>query len=84
LLTYGQIPQQINYQAVARDASGHPLVNTPVKIRYIIHDGSATGTVNYIEQYDSIVTNAFGLFTAPIGGGTPSAGTFSSVNWASG
>ena len=84
LLSIAQVPSRINYQAVARNSSGQVLANTPVKIRYIIHEGSPTGNISYIEEHDSIVTNQFGLFTAPIGGGVPSGGTFSSINWSTG
>ncbi len=78
-----QAPQGINYQAVARNASGDELVSTNVSIRFTIHDGSASGTVVYQEHHTS-VTNQFGLFNVIIGAGIADAGTFSGVNWAGG
>lgn len=81
---YSQIPQGINYQAVARDANGNELTNSNLGVRITLHSGSATGPQIYQETFTfgSIVTNEFGLFTVAIGTGTPS-GTFnfSSINW---
>jgi hypothetical protein len=80
-----QVPQNINYQAVARDAtSGLPIANQTVRVQFVVHDSSQTGPVAFIEEYDSVKTNAYGLFDAPIGGGRPLQGTFSGINWASG
>jgi hypothetical protein len=80
-----QVPQQINYQAVARDAtSGAPIANQTVKIQFVIRDSASTGAVEYREQYDTVHTNSLGLFVAPIGGGTPLYGSFSHINWATG
>ncbi len=84
VLSYGQAPHQINYQAVARDASGVVVANELVKVRYTIHDASPTGPVEYVETKDSILTNQFGLFTAPIGAGQAQTGTFATINWSSG
>jgi hypothetical protein len=38
-----QIPQGINYQAVARDGAGNPLANKNVSVRISINDGIAPG-----------------------------------------
>ena len=78
-----QAPEAINYQAVARNLSGVPLVNQGISVRYEIRQGSSTGTAVYVEDH-SLTTNQFGLFTAEIGNGTPFSGTFSGVNWGSG
>lgn len=80
---YAQSPNLINYQAVARDLSGNPLVSTPVNIIYEIRQSTPTGSVVYSETH-SLNTNQFGLFTAQIGGGTPVTGTFASINWSTG
>jgi hypothetical protein len=82
--TYAQVPQQINYQAVARNTSGAVLQNTPLKVRYSIRNNSATGTIAYRETHSAVTTNEFGLFTAAIGGGTPNTGSFASISWSSG
>src|SRR5690606_1498663 len=77
-------PEKINYQAVARDASGNPLVNQTLNVTYQIRQSSPTGTSVYTETHSGISTNQFGLFTAEIGGGTPSVGTFAGINWGAG
>ena len=80
---FSQSPDLINYQAVARDLSGNPLVSTPVNVTYDIHQSSSSGPVVYSETH-SLTTNQFGLFTAEIGGGTPVSGTFAGINWSTG
>ncbi|MDT8413004.1 MAG: hypothetical protein RQ875_11105 [Vicingaceae bacterium] len=79
-----QAPEKINYQAVARDLSGNPLVNQTLNVTYEIRQSSPTGTSVYTETHTGISTNQFGLFTAEIGGGTPSTGTFAGINWGAG
>src|SRR4051812_41048206 len=79
-----QVPQKINYQAVARNAAGTVLNNQPVGIRFTIHDVSPTGAVVYQETQSGVTTNQFGLFTVAIGAGVPTSGTFSTISWGSG
>lgn len=80
-----QVPQQIGYQAIARDNTGAALASHSISVRLTIHDGSASGTNVYQETFTGITTNQFGLFTLNIGTGTPvGANTFSSVNWGTG
>jgi hypothetical protein len=80
---HGQVPQGINYQAVARDVNGLVLQNTLVSIRLSILAGGPSGPVEYSESH-SITTNQFGLFTITIGGGTPITGTFATIPWSNG
>lgn len=75
-----QAPEKINYQAVARDLLGNPLINQTLNVSYEIRQSSPTGTLAYKETH-TVTTNQFGLFTAEIGGGTPSFGTFAGINW---
>ncbi|MEZ4687146.1 MAG: hypothetical protein R3B47_14075, partial [Bacteroidia bacterium] len=78
---FGQIPQGIQYQAIARDAVGNPLPSTSLGLRYSIRD--ATNTVIYRESH-TVSTDIFGLFEATIGQGTPSLGTFPAIDWSAG
>jgi len=78
-----QVPQALNYQAVARNASGNLITNQLVGLRLSILAGSSTGIVSY-EETQSASTNQFGLFTISIGSGTPVTGTFNSINWSTG
>jgi len=81
-IAYGQAPEKMNYQAVARDLSGLPLVSSAVSLQFDILQGSSTGTVVYSET-QSRATNQFGLFTTEIGTGSVVSGTFSSIDWGS-
>jgi hypothetical protein len=86
-ITFAQsVPQGINYQAVARDASGVELTNQTLTIQLSVMSGSSTGSVSWQETH-SVTTNDFGLFTAVIGGGTSTGGgtsaTFDDVDWGS-
>lgn len=79
-VTFAQAPEKMNYQAVARDLSGLPLVSTAVNLQFDILQGSSSGTVAYSET-QSKTTNQFGLFTAEIGSGTVVSGSFSGMAW---
>jgi hypothetical protein len=83
LVVIAQVPQAIPYQAVARNASGNPLVNQPISVLFSIHNATAGGAIVYKEN-QSVTTNALGLFTANVGMGTPQIGTFSGISWATG
>ena len=76
LLTFGQVPQGINYQAVVRNNTGAVVTNTTVSIKFEIHDGTPTGTIVFQETH-SVQTNQFGLATLVIG----SVGNLTTVNW---
>ncbi len=82
LLFKAQAPQFLNYQGIARDASGN-LVTTLVGLRFEIIQGSATGFVVYDEETTSMPSSA-GIFTAAIGNGAVNSGTFSAIDWATG
>ena len=79
---YAQVPKQINYQGIARNAYGAPLSNQSVSIRVSIHEASPTGIIVYSERR-TVTTNQFGLFSTAIGseGGSNLTGTLSGVNW---
>lgn len=83
MVAKAQAPQYVNYQAVARNGTGAPILNSSVAVRISIRDGAAAGPVLYSER-DTATTNAFGLFTCKIGAGNVISGTFNSINWASG
>jgi hypothetical protein len=80
-----QSPQKMSYQCVVRNASGVLVTNQSVGIKISILQGTPTGTVVYQENYNpNPQTDANGLVSIEIGGGTPLAGTFSAINWALG
>ena len=83
IMLSAQVPQQFNYQAVARTGTGAILANQNVSVRISVIDGSPTGTVVYSET-QTISTNQFGLFSIKIGTGTVVNGNFGAINWATG
>ena len=80
-ILFAQAPEGMNYQAVARDASGAILPNQNVSLKITITDGNG-GSAVYRETH-SATTNQFGLFTLNIGSGTVLLGTFATINWKS-
>lgn len=78
-----QVPQAINYQAVARNISGNAIGTKAIKIRVSIIQGSTSGQVVYQETQDVTTDNA-GVFSIKIGLGTPVTGAFSKIDWPSG
>jgi hypothetical protein len=86
-ITFAQsVPQGINYQALARDASGAVLMNQALTIQFSVISDIATSAVSWQETH-SVSTNDYGLFTAIIGEGTAttvgSSATFDVVDWGS-
>ena len=80
---FAQTSNAIPYQAVARNSSGNLLVNQNVRLRFSIHNETASGTIVYQEN-QSVTTNNLGLFTVNIGQGTATTGTFATINWGTG
>jgi uncharacterized protein (TIGR02145 family) len=78
-----QPPQKMSYQAVIRNASNQLVTSHSVGLRVSILQGSATGTAVYVET-QTATTNANGLVTIEIGGGSPVTGTFSGIDWSTG
>ena len=80
-----QVPEKMSYQAVVRNGKNILVANQPIGLRISIIQGSANGAAVYQEVFKpNPVTNANGLVTAEIGSGTPTLGTFASINWANG
>ena len=74
-----QAPERFSYQGVARDVGGTPLINANISLRLSLRSASPIGNVVYQETH-STSTNALGLFTVQVGGGTGGSG-FSSIDW---
>ncbi|MDB4250940.1 hypothetical protein N9815_01280 [Flavobacteriales bacterium] len=84
-ITFAQsVPQGINYQAVARDASGAVLMNQALTIQFSVISDIATSAVSWQETH-TVSTNDYGLYTAIIGQGTAtsvgSSVTFDVIDW---
>ncbi|HLP51229.1 MAG TPA: hypothetical protein VK154_10125, partial [Chitinophagales bacterium] len=78
-----QVPQAINYQAVARDGAGNVYAVRNVSVRLTINTGINPGFPVYRESH-TVQTNQFGLFTLKIGQGNPLFGSFDAISWAGG
>ena len=80
-----QIPQQLNYQGIARNASGEPISTHVITVRLSIIDSASNGIVTY-QETKTVSTNYVGLFTIVIGapGGINVIGTIASINWSTG
>ena len=78
-----QVPQHFNYQAIVRGNAGVVIAAKPIGMRFSIHDGSATGSVQYSET-QLTTTNAYGLVNLQVGAGTVVAGSFTAITWSAG
>ena len=82
-LAMAQSPEKFTYQSVVRNASNALVANAPVGVRVSILQGGVNGTLVYMET-QTAVTNANGLITLQIGGGSVQQGSFSDIDWANG
>ena len=80
LTVHAQAPESINYQAVARDASGNLIANQAVSFRLSILQGGSSGTMVYQETH-AVTTNAFGMANLSIGTGIVTFGSFPIIDW---
>jgi hypothetical protein len=85
------VPQGINYQAVALDQRGQPIpgidiVGRPIDdaeigVRISILENTPTGNILYQEEHE-VLTDLYGMFNLVIGQGLQvSVDPFSSINW---
>ena len=83
ICAFSQVPEKMSYQAVIRNANNVLIANQEIGMRISILQGSATGTPVFVETHTPN-TNANGLVTIEIGGGTPVSGTFAAIDWSAG
>ncbi len=76
---FSQSPYLINYQGLARNVAGTPIINQAIGIKFELLQGSTSGSVVYTEQ-QTVNTNSLGLFNTQIGAFNP----LSSINWQNG
>jgi len=82
-ICFGQIPQGINYQAVAYNANGFEISNQEIGVRISIIEGSTFGTPQLVEEHD-VTTSNQGLFSLLIGQGDKVGGTaetLTDISW---
>jgi len=80
---FAQSPNKMSYQAVIRNSSNALVTSSAVGMRISILQTSPSGTAVYVET-QTPTTNANGLVSIEIGGGTVVAGNFANINWANG
>lgn len=80
---HAQAPQLMSYQSVVRDGANALVTNADVSLRLSVLQGSATGTLVYMETH-STTTNANGLASVQVGGGAVQSGTIAGIDWSSG
>ena len=78
-----QVPEKMSYQAIVRNTTNNLVTNQSVGMQISILQGSATGTAVYVET-QTPTSNANGLVTLEIGGGTIVSGNMATINWANG
>ncbi len=80
VLAIAQTPQAFNYQGIARNSSGLPLVNTTISLRISILQGTLPGTEVYHENH-TVITNKLGVFSLEVGRGNSQIGQFDAIDW---
>lgn len=83
MMIWSQVPQAMNYKAVAKDDWGIALPNKTITLRFTILQDSETGSMIYRETHTT-TTNKFGLMDVEIGKGTPVIGAFNMIDWSTG
>ena len=83
LSLFAQAPEKFSYQAVVRNTNNSLVSNAQVGVRVNILQGSATGDAVYSESH-VVSSNANGLITINIGGGSVLHGNFESIDWSDG
>ena len=74
------LPSGINYQAVARNSKGQPMVNKDIDFKISLVAGNAQGKTLY-EEVHSVHTGEMGMFGVIVGQGKTLRGVFSEVPW---
>jgi hypothetical protein len=77
---FAQVPESFSYQAVVRDGNGDIVAGQPVSVQISIISGSATGTVEFVENH-YLTTNSLGLINVSIGSGSVVSGTMAAISW---
>ncbi len=80
VLVTAQVPHRMSYQSVIRDTDNNLVVNQEIGMQISILQGAADGTAVYVERHFPS-TNANGLVSLEIGGGTEISGSFEEIDW---
>ena len=80
---FAQLPEKMSYQAIIRNSSDQLVTNQPVEMQISIRQGTSSGAAVYVEKQNP-TTNANGLVSIEIGGGSVINGSFATIDWANG
>jgi hypothetical protein len=83
IIASAQAPQGFNYQATVRNSSGALITNQNVLFKFNIMLNSQTSLPVYSETHQA-PTDDLGQVSLTVGQGTPTIGSFASINWANG
>ena len=80
-----QVPDGIQFQALATDANGHPAAGRVIYVKNAIIAKTATGTIVYSETF-KVTASPAGVFSIVLGKGTYASGVSSiaNIDWANG
>lgn len=82
-IAFSQAPEKMSYQSVLRGTNNALVTNQNVRVKISLLQGNITGSAAYVEEHNTS-TNANGLVSLSIGGGTLISGSFSGIDWANG
>jgi hypothetical protein len=84
LTAQNNVPNKINYQAVAHSVNGETYSNESIDVKISLLSSSASGQLIW-EEIHNLTTNDYGLFSLTIGTGSStnngSANSASDINW---
>ena len=83
IIAFAQAPQGFNYQATVRNSSGALIVSQNVTFKFNIIKDAPTSVPVFSETHYA-PTDDLGAVNLIIGKGTPTTGTFDSVDWGNG
>ena len=82
-IALAQAPQNINYQAIGRDASGQLLQMQSIVVNVKFYNNNLATASSY-EETHTLITDNNGYFNLLLGAGTLISGSFSGITWNSG
>jgi hypothetical protein len=77
----GQVPTRFNQQAVVRDTTGQVVANRSLRLRVSLEQTAGGASVVRYREVHQVTTNANGLYTVEVGGGSVELGQMDSVRW---
>jgi len=84
-LLFSQVPQGLNYQALASDQTGNPLRNATLQVKISILSDTIVPVTVWEELHPVVKTGSNGVFSLVVGSGSrqpaSTAALFKNINW---